>query len=41
MIRNRLVAGLHLDAWAAIAFLVGYFVIQPILDGYQLHWQPF
>lgn len=40
MIRNRRVAGLHLDAWATISFLVGYFIIQPLLDGYTLVWLP-
>lgn len=41
MIRNRRIAGLHLDAWATVAFMFGYFIIQPWLDGYQLHWHTF
>lgn len=40
MIRNRRVAGLHLDAWGTIAFLLGYFLVQPLLAGYTLAWQP-
>ena len=36
MIRNRRTFGLHLDAWAALAFGVGYFYVQPILAGYRM-----
>ena len=27
---------IHLDAWAAIAFLLGYFLVQPLVFGYRL-----
>lgn len=40
MIRNRRIVGLHLDAWAAVSFLVGYFIAQPVVvDGYALSWR--